>query len=189
MASARPPEKRGFLFVRRDSFSAHCDAIQHPAAPDFATPSGNARRSLAGNAGLTTQWDGADGQWFGWLPHPDLTAARAFTTASATHDLLWKRLARPGVLTLHTQLDLWNILQPMTQPNSQLDYTPDPETVTVVFSSDAELKTEAAGAIIQRVSNHESRLTVTALREHQRLPLTLTVATPVSSLDVSFSTA
>ena len=97
-------------------------------------------------SGLTAEWRGKSGaKWNGWLPHPDFTAARQFTRASGTHDDLWKRLGDPGTLTLKAQLDLFNMLQPATQPGSQLDYVPKPETVTLVFRSDAALKLTASG--------------------------------------------
>ncbi len=140
--------------------------------------------------GLTAEWRGAGGApWRGWLPHPDFAAAREFTRASATHDQLWQRLATAGSLTLRAQLDLWNMLQPATQHTSELDYTPEPETVTVTFQSDAALTLTATGGQVQRVSERESRLTVAAAREHQWPSLALTLTTPARRLDVSYATA
>lgn len=127
-------------------------------------------------------------QWNGSLPHADFIAAREFTRSSATHDALWKDVAMPGALTLRGQLDLWQMLIPATQPLSKLDYTPEPETVTVTFKSDAALTLEAKGAKVERVSGNESRLTVEGTRENVWPAFTLTVATPAKSLDVSFST-
>jgi putative heme-binding domain-containing protein len=80
------------------------------------------------------------------------------------------------------------MLIPATQPLSRLDYTPEPETVTLVFKSDASLTLDAPGSKVERISDHESRLTVTDVRENQWPAFTLTVATPTKSLDVSFST-
>src|SRR5262249_34491093 len=38
-------------------------------------------------SGVEAAWEGQGGAgWAGWLPHPDLTVARAFTAGSATHD-------------------------------------------------------------------------------------------------------
>jgi putative heme-binding domain-containing protein len=68
-----------------------------------------------------------------WLPHPDLNAAREFTRSSATYDGLWKEVSIGASLEYDGQLDLWQLLTPATQPGSKLDYTPEPETVTVVF--------------------------------------------------------
>ena len=140
-------------------------------------------------SGVAAAWSGADGaQWSGWLPHPDFIAAREFTRGSAAHDALWKGAASAGTLTLRGQLDLWQMLIPATQPLSVLDYTPEPETVTVVFKSDAALTLEVPGAKIERMSEHESRLTVAGSRENHWQPIAVTVATPAQRLDVSFST-
>jgi putative heme-binding domain-containing protein len=140
-------------------------------------------------SGLVAEWRGAGGtQWSGWLPHPDFIAARAFTQASAAHDALWEKVATPGTLTLRGQLDLWQMLIPATQPLSKLDYTLKPETVTVVFKSDAALTLDAPGARLERVSERESRLTVTAPRENIWQPFSVAVTTPARTLDVCFFT-
>jgi len=140
-------------------------------------------------SGVAAAWQGVNRpQWNGWLPHPDFTAAREFTRSSATHDELWKKINSRGRLTLAAQLDLWQMLIPATQPNSKLDYTPDPETVTVVFKSDAELSVDCSGAKVDRVSKRESRIVVTAPRENQWLQLALKLATPARTLDVCYST-
>ena len=140
-------------------------------------------------SGLAAEWRAAAGAtWSGWLPHADFTAAREFTRGSASHDVLWQKFATSGTLTLRAQLDLWQMLQPATQPGSKLDYTPDAETVTVVFTADAALAVTAPGATLVRVNDRESRMTFTAVREEQWLPLTLVLATPARSLDVSYFT-
>jgi putative heme-binding domain-containing protein len=140
-------------------------------------------------SGLSAEWRGGEGAvWRGWLPHPDFVAARAFTQGSATHEALWQNLARPGELTLRGRLDLWQMLIPATQPLSQLDYTPEPETVTVVFKSDAALKLESSAGRIERVSERESRLTMSGPQPARWPSFTLAVATPARTLDVSFST-
>ncbi len=140
-------------------------------------------------SGVIAEWRGSAGSpWKGWLPHPDFVAAREFTHASASHEAFFKNLTTPGTLTLRGQLDLWQMLIPATQPGSKLDYTAEPETVTVVFKSDAALKLEVSGAKIERVSEHESRLTAAGPTEDHWPPFSLTVATPARSLDVSFFT-
>ena len=140
-------------------------------------------------SGIAAEWRGADrAQWSGWLPHPDFIAAHEFTRASATHDAFWKNVATPGTLTLRGQLDLWQMLIPATQPLSKLDYEPQPETVTVVFKSDAAIALEVSSENVERVNEHESRLTVARPRENQWRSFTLNVATPARTLDVSFST-
>lgn len=140
-------------------------------------------------SGVAASWRGADrSEWRGWLPHADFVAAREFTRASARHDELWKKLDAPGALVLTTQLDLWKMLIPLTQPGSELDYTPEPETVTVTFACDAKLDVSAPGAKLQRMGEREVRLTVAGPRENAWLPVTLTVATPARRLDLSFHT-
>jgi putative heme-binding domain-containing protein len=139
-------------------------------------------------SGLAAEWWGGGVGWTGWTPHPDFAAAREFTRGSVDHEALWKHVAMDGKLTLRGQLDLWQMLIPATQPLSRLDYPPEPETVTVVFKSDAALSLESTGAGVERVSEHESRLTVAAVRENQWPAFALSVATPATSLDVSFFT-
>ena len=138
--------------------------------------------------GFAAAWHGGDAKWNGWLPHPDLIAARTFTQSSATHAALWQHTATPGTLTLRGQLDLWQMLIPVTQPLSILDYVPEPETATVTFKSDAALWLDAPGAKLERISERESRLTVSGSQENHWQPVTITVATPAQTLDVSFST-
>jgi len=70
-------------------------------------------------AGLAAEWRGKSGaKWTGWLPHPDFSAAKQFTRASGAHDELWKRVGETGTLALRGQLNLFNLLQPATQPGS-----------------------------------------------------------------------
>lgn len=140
-------------------------------------------------SGLAGAWQGADGQdWRGWLPHADFVAAREFTRASRRHDELWARTATPGRLVLTTGLDLWRMLVPRTQPGAELDFIPEPETVTLVFSSDAELELSSEGKKAERISATESRLTIVNPKEDAWLPLTIAVATPAKRLDVSYHT-
>ncbi len=141
-------------------------------------------------SGLSASWRAAARrvEWRGWLPHADFVAAREFTRSSARHDALWRHTATAGTLTLTTQLDLWKMLIPVTQPGSQLDYTPAPETVTLVFTSDAALELTAPGAKIDRRSAREVALTVDGPIEDAWLPVTLNVTTPARRLDVSYHT-
>jgi putative heme-binding domain-containing protein len=92
--------------------------------------------------GCEATWVPAGGgpAWVGWLPHPDLEVARGLTVGSAPHDALWAALAKPGELTLRTRLDLVDMLRPVVQPGSQLDYEYPPEDVTVTFESSVPLK-------------------------------------------------
>jgi putative heme-binding domain-containing protein len=139
--------------------------------------------------GLAANWLGRNGsQWQGWLPHPDMVAAKQFTRASAPHDDLWKHLDTPGTLSLRGLLDLFNMLQPATQPGSKLDYTPTPETVTLIFHSDSALSVEASGAKIVRVSELESHCTFANVAENRWTPFSITLETPARQFDVSYYT-
>lgn len=138
--------------------------------------------------GVAVEWRGREGAaWQGWLPHPDFVAARSFTKASPVHDQLWEDLESAGTLTLRGQLNLFNMLQAATQPGSKLDYEPAPEVVTVSYKSDAPLEIEARGARVERISERESRLTVTS-RDGVWVPVKLTLSTPARKLDVNFTT-
>jgi putative heme-binding domain-containing protein len=140
-------------------------------------------------AGFAADWLGQSGaQWRGWLPHPDTTASKQLTRASAMHDALWKHLDTRGNLQLRGQLDLFNMLQPATQPDSELDYKPTSETVTMIFRSDATLTVEASGAKIERVSDYESHCTFDNVAENRWTPVAIALATPARQLDVSYFT-
>jgi len=140
-------------------------------------------------SGVAATWRPAAGaEQALWLPHPDFAAARVFTEGSALHEAFWKQIGTPGQLTLRGQLDLWRMLIPQTQYGSELDWRPEPEVVTLTFKSDAALSLEAPGAKVERVSETESRFTVTNGREGQYLGYTLMIATPAKTLEVSFST-
>ncbi len=173
------PDRRNLILATAPRASAVNYALALPNQIDVA-------HDLSG---LAAEWRGARGAtWTGWLPHADFAAAREFTRASAAHDDLWQKTATAGTLTLRTQLDLWQMLQPATQPGSQLDYTPEPETVTVVFKGDAPFTLTAPGAAVTRVDDRESRLTVAGVRAERWLALTLALATPARALDVSYHT-
>jgi putative heme-binding domain-containing protein len=88
----------------------------------------------------TWQPDGNAGNWQGWLPHIDLVAARTFTLRSAVHDELWPQLASAGTLSLHTALNLHNMLRPAIQPGESIDYEFPPEQVTLVLRSSCRME-------------------------------------------------
>lgn len=140
-------------------------------------------------SGIFAEWTSAPGtpsrNYFAWLPHPDFAAARQFTRGSSNHENFWRIITERGKLVMKGQLDLWQMLIPATQPLSTLDYVPEPETVTVTFKSDAPIELSAPGTDVERVSDTESRLTVSGPRQNVWPAFTLTVATPVLALDVS----
>jgi len=199
VVQAQQREKRAPVAVQRAALSADRSSLRIETAP----------RTTAVRYALTFQQPGQDmdlahdlhgvqGEWAGaagtpaaprlWLPHPDFTAARELTAGSTAHAAFWKQLAVRGELTLRGQLDLWKMLTPLTQPGSRLDYIPEPEVVTVVFKSDAALKLYAPGAKLEQTAQGEARLTVTPGGEGKWLPFTLSLATPATSLGISFHT-
>jgi len=104
-------------------------------------------------AGVEARWTpGADtpaapqAAWQGWLPHADLDVARRLTAGSASHDDLWRAVALPGRLSLATRVDLENLLRPVVQPGSTLDYEWPPERGTVTFTADREFVVAASVA-------------------------------------------
>jgi putative heme-binding domain-containing protein len=129
--------------------------------------------------GVTASWTPSGGvpAWSGWLPHPDLTVAQAFTAGSATHARLWELAGHAGTLRLSGQLDLASMLRPAVQPGATLDYSWPDETVTVAVRSSGELVlTSTEAGVVTRVDAHESRLVAVAPRRW--VPFSLTVATP-----------
>ncbi|HZU37777.1 MAG TPA: hypothetical protein VFA18_17790, partial [Gemmataceae bacterium] len=143
--------------------------------------------------GVEASWQAAhgDGQWTGWLPHADLTVARAFTVGSAEHDQLWKLMEQPGRLTLRTQFDLWKMLRPAVQPGSTIDYTWPDEHVTVALAGPGlvSLKTPSGSvAVTAKNHRHVASFMVTA-REGELVPVEVVLTTGGSpALDVSWST-
>lgn len=103
-----------------------------------------------------------------WLPHLDLGVARALTSASEGH----RNFLEPsieGSVTLRTQLDLKQMLRPAIQPGATLDYQYPPETVTVVFESDAALELRVEGAV-ERDGAGKMKVTVVP-QKNQWLPI------------------
>lgn len=140
-------------------------------------------------SGVAAEWTGAAGAaWRGWLPHPDFAAARHFTRGSSGHAALWEKLASPGTLTLQAQLNPWQMLVPATQPGSQLDYGPAPETVQICFASDAAVTLRVPGFPVERISAEESRITLSGTQPDEWRAFILTLSTPARRLDVSFTT-
>ncbi len=194
VVKAQQNEPRGAVAVKASRLSADRRNLTLATAPRVSAVNYalaiDGKLDLAHDlSGLAAEWRGTDGAtWSGWLPHADFTAAREFTRGSATHDQFWRRSATAGALTLRTQLNLWEMLQPATQPGSKLDYVPEPEIVTVVLKGDAALSVVAPGAKLLRVSDRESQLTLSGPQPDKWLPLAITIATPARVLDVSYHT-
>lgn len=174
--------------IGEDGRSLVIKTAPRTAAINYALASSSGLDLAHDLSGVAVIWQGEKSAQSWWLPHPDFVAAREFTRGSAPHSMLWEKLATLGKLTLRGQLDLTHMLTPPTQPLSKLDYEPEPEIVTVIFKSDADLSLDAPAAKIKRVSANESRLTVVAPRENEWPAFTLALTTPAKSLDVSYNT-
>lgn len=168
-------------------------AVKLPCAAGNEKPSGAAHDIdlLTDLTGVEAVWRNAAGKtnWSGWLPHLDLDAARGFTAASEEHRRLFKLMTKPGTITLHCQLDLWQMLHPAVQPGAKLDYEYPPETVTIVFKSSGSLNLKT-NAQVTRANRHELRIT-TPSKQNQWLPLDITLATGAGEpkLEVSWFTS
>lgn len=126
-----------------------------------------------------------------WIPHLNSDVARAFTEGSARHAEFWRALDQDGELKLRTQFDLWQMLRSATQPGSKLDYEYPGETVTLVFKSKTLLQVTSTSAKVERVSDTESRITVTP-KKNAWVPIEATLGTSKGaavSFEVSWFTA
>jgi len=124
--------------------------------------------------------------WTGWLPHPDLSVARAFTAGSAAHGALWAAMSRPGELALRTKLDLADMLRPAVQPGSKIDYEYPPEDVTVTFESNIPL-----GLKVNGLKREGPKVSFTLRpKPNQLVPIELRVVSggTIPPLTVSFTT-
>src|SRR5439155_15587665 len=75
--------------------------------------------------------------------------ANQFTLVSNEHEALSTMIKRPGTLVLRSRLNLWQMLHPAVQPGSKLDYTPNPEVVTLTFRAANAFTLRAAGETIK----------------------------------------
>ncbi len=127
--------------------------------------------------GVEASWHGRAGgtNWSGWLPHLDLDVARGLTAASEEHRRLFGLMNKSGVLTLRSQLDLWQMLHPAVQPGAKLDYEYPPETVTVILKSSGSLKLNTDVPAVH-VNRHEWRITPVS-KQGRWLPLEITLPT------------
>jgi putative heme-binding domain-containing protein len=138
--------------------------------------------------GVAATWRGdAEGEnWSGWLPHLDLTAARAFTAASAEHTQLWRMIQRPGRLTLRGQLDLRDMLRPAVQPGSTMDYTWPDEEVTFTFAAPVPLSVKIGDS--NAPSAKVVRMTIKPKKD-ELIPVEVSLATGAgTALDVTWTT-
>lgn len=159
------------------------------------TPQHAALDLLTELTGVEAEWRDATGRahWTGWLPHFDLTVARAFTAASEEHRRLFALLKTPGSLRLRGQFDLHLMLRPAIQPGAKIDFEYPAETVTIAFKSAARLDAKASSvARLEQRADGDVRYTVES-RAHAWHPLEISLSTGGASaepaLDVSWTTA
>lgn len=113
--------------------------------------------------------------------------ARELTRASAAHAEAFGRLALPGKLRSHTKLNLANLLRPATQPGSKLDYTPEPEVVTITVRSDAAVAMDGPGLWMNGKPGELSFTTTVGKDSWQELAITM--PTPARWLEISYHTS
>jgi putative heme-binding domain-containing protein len=144
--------------------------------------------------GVAVAWESADGKtrWQGWLPHLDLSVARALTAGSAEHEAFWKTAVAAGQLNLRCKLDLWQTLRPAVQPGSTLDYTLPPEQVTVVLRADEAFSVKVAGVehkAEQKKGRFHLEIKLTPKEgEPLRIEIGLKTSTEEPSLEVKYFT-
>ncbi|MCA9055026.1 MAG: c-type cytochrome, partial [Planctomycetaceae bacterium] len=132
--------------------------------------------------GIVAERHDVDGKlvWSGWLPHLDLEVSRGLLAESEYHRPLWDGLEQPGTLTLHTQVDLHDILRPAIQPGSTLDYEWPDELATLVVSAGQPFEASSVeGVTIERLDREgqgEVRLSASSDRAGPA-PLTLRLPT------------
>jgi putative heme-binding domain-containing protein len=134
---------------------------------------------------------GADA-WSGWLPHVDLSVARAFTEGSAQHDRLWDAIKHPGVLTLTTKLDLWQMLRPAAQLGSSTGYTlPDEEvSLDLIGPGPIDVRIEGMTALRGKSEAGQNRVRFTVKpKERRPVPVEISMATGAKTgLELSYTT-
>ena len=100
-------------------------------------------------SGVSAGWQSTDGKTTTeiWLPHVDLDVSRALTESSADHDRFWDSAKAAGRLTLKTRLDLSNLLRPVVQPGSQIDYAWPPEQASLILRASSPITIKVAASM------------------------------------------
>ncbi|MFO1065975.1 MAG: ThuA domain-containing protein [Pirellulales bacterium] len=140
------------------------------------------------------------------LPHLDPAVSRVFSVGSASQTALLDLLASPTIsaqprgiqsLEISTQVDLRNMLHPVVQPGSKLDYAPSRETVSLHLMSnrafDAALDEQIVSSVRkQGTDEYTAQVTIEAAADRfHSLTLrfdSLSGNQPVQ-LDVAWNTA
>lgn len=100
--------------------------------------------------GVGVDWKSntGNGQWNGYLPHLDLNVSMLQTEGITEINELRKFLKEPGQITFKTRLNLWHMLRPDKQPESELNYNLPPEDVNLILKSSGPLSIKAQDAIV-----------------------------------------
>ena len=165
-----PPQRAAVNYAISVAALRKSDSKQHPEID-----------VLANLNGIDAAWKDSSGSagWSGWLPHADLAVSREFLAPSKAHQALWDSLKKNGSLSLKCQLNLWQMLQPATQPGSKLDYTPPSEHVTLTLRAPSEFrgKTPAGNLTAKRDDKRFSASIKHTPVEHQWLPIEIELPT------------
>jgi putative heme-binding domain-containing protein len=94
-----------------------------------------------------------------WLPHLDTDVARGLTADSATHDAFWQA-SGPGSLAVRAQLDLTDMLRPVVQPGSRIDYEWPAEEITLTFHGSAPVSVRCPVGKVEHQLTASPRLTL-----------------------------
>lgn len=142
--------------------------------------------------GAEVNWQGSgESGWSGWVPHLDLKVSKALMGPASEE--LDENLTKPGKITWKTQLNLWNMLRPDVQPESNLDYKLPPEDVNMVFRSSAPLEIKADSADIsesvRKGELYETRLAFNRVaRQAYPLEVSMNTSREEPVLEVYYST-
>ncbi|MBA3485513.1 MAG: ThuA domain-containing protein [Pirellulales bacterium] len=145
-------------------------------------------------SGVEVVWEGDDGQsWRGWLPTLDTQVAHELTQTSAEHGEFWRQVRGAGTLTLRTAVDLKDMLHPVLQPGTTIDYEPAKEKVTLSVKADGPITVHLDGKAGQALINaggRDSFQTVTGDEQSRLLEVVVrkTAGANIPSVSVHYST-
>jgi putative heme-binding domain-containing protein len=183
------PDRRTLLVATEPDVASVPHAITLPGlgrpareAPEHGLPQEPTIDLAYDLGGVMASWRDANARasWSAWLPHLDLTVARALTIGSSGHDELWARLGEAGTLELRCQLDLRDMLRPAVQPGSRVEDVLPPERVTVVLESAGPLQVQAGGTTSRSSlgsnGHHRAVIALGAEVTREWVPLTVTLS-------------
>ncbi|HTL31366.1 MAG TPA: hypothetical protein VL282_19185, partial [Tepidisphaeraceae bacterium] len=168
--------------------------MRHPKVSGDEIPQIDAIDLECDPKGVVASWKAKDAQavsWREWLPHPDLLVAKKFTDGSGEHDEFWKAIEAPGTLSLQTSIDVSNMLRPIVQSGTHIDFIPPPEQVTVAFESNAPFALRSEGKIITKQDGERFVRSISLTpKGGELLPVQIDLPTgpTIPTLTISFTT-